>query len=192
MFGHLKKYRVILVTGPHRSGTTIAARMIAADTGHDFVIEDEIGFAKIEWLAAFIHSQYGPLVIQCPFLCNNIHQLKAACDIDYAETCVVMMHRFRKDIEASEEKAKRVNFVALGEKQKRAIGDRSALHVSDVKYDHWEHQRRLIPNVLDLGYTSLSDHPMWVEDRSQFRFQHGVVHPRISIPQGFRDGLLAI
>ncbi len=182
MFEHLKKHRVILVTGPHRSGTTIAARMIAEDTGHDFVIEDEIGFSRAALLSLFVQANYGPLVVQCPFFCNDIQMLKWHACIDWEETCVVMMHRYRKDIEASEEKAKRVNFAALGEAQKRAIGDTSERHVSDVKYEQWELQRQHITNTFDVGYESLRDHPMWIEDRTKFRFQHGVNTRRPPMP----------
>jgi hypothetical protein len=187
MFEHLKKHRVILVTGPHRSGTTIAARMIAADTGHDFVIEDEIGFSKVQQLALFIQAEYGPLVIQCPFLLPNIHHLGEIASVDWDETCVVMMHRYRKDIEASEEKAKRVDFKMLGHAQKRLYGEQSQRHVSDVKYEGWQLQQPTLLHTLDVGYPSLADHPLWVENRASFRFQHEVRNPEM--PQGFKEGM---
>jgi len=192
MFAHLKKHRVILVTGPHRSGTTIAARMIAADTGHDFVIEDEIGFSKVNLLALFIQSDYGPLVVQCPFLCNHIGELEFSIGLDYSEVCVVMLHRYVKDIIASEEKVLHVNFDALGLAQKRSIGDKSERHVSDMKYANWDRQRKRIKHTFDLGYESLRDHPMWLEDRTSLTFQHQVRRHRHKLPMGFRDGLLAL
>lgn len=48
MFEHLSSYRNILVTGPHRSGTTICARMIAADTEKRFVIERDIAAPRFK------------------------------------------------------------------------------------------------------------------------------------------------
>jgi len=39
MFKYLTKYNHILVTGPQRSGTTIAAKMIAKDTRHKYIKE---------------------------------------------------------------------------------------------------------------------------------------------------------
>lgn len=186
LFEHLSGHHIILVTGPHRSGTTICAKMIAEDTGHRFVVEDDIEFSKLNLVQETLEVG-DPVVIQCPFLMPIIHELDLGIGLDYGETCVVVMHRYRKDIEASEEKAKRVNFKGLGYKQKLLYGVTSDLHVSDIKYDAWESQREHIPNALDVGYLSLSDHPMWVEDRKAFRFQHKVKKP--PMPEGFIDGL---
>lgn len=186
MFEGLKKHRVILVTGPHRSGTTICARMIAEDTGHRFVVEDEIQFSRLHLVADIINLGK-PVVIQCPFLLPVIHQLDKHIDLNYDESCIVMMHRYRKDIESSEAKAKRVNFRRLGFTQKRLYGEQSPRHVSDVKYDGWALQQPTLPNTLDVGYLSLSDHPLWVEDRSEFRFEHKITRP--PLPQGFQDGI---
>lgn len=186
MFADLAKHRVILVTGPHRSGTTICARMIAQDTGHEFVVEDDIKFSRLDIFKAAVNMDE-PLVVQCPFFMPIIHQLDQRVGLDYDETCVVMMHRYRKDIEASEEKAKRVNFRRLGHTQKALYGERSGRHVSDVKYEGWALQQPTLPHTLDVGYPSLADHPLWVEDRSTFRFEHKITKP--PLPKGFRDGL---
>ncbi|OBX35665.1 hypothetical protein A8U91_04739 [Halomonas elongata] len=40
MFEHLADETTIIVTGAHRSGTTIAAEMIAADTGKPCIREE--------------------------------------------------------------------------------------------------------------------------------------------------------
>lgn len=163
--------------------------MIAQDTGHRYVVEDEIEFSKIKLLREVIGAG-DTVVIQCPFFLPIIHQLNFCVDLDYDESCVVMMHRYRRDIEASEEKAKRVNFKRLGFGQKRLYGEFSERHVSDVKYEAWEKQRDQIPNTLDVGYPSLSGHPLWVEDRTAFRFQHKIKQPEM--PAGFKDGMAAI
>jgi hypothetical protein len=162
--------------------------MISEDTGNRYVIEDEIEFSNLELLKESIDSG-DHVVVQCPFFLPIIHQLDKRIGLDYDETCVVMMHRYRRDIEASEERAKRVNFKRLGWAQKRLYGEQSQRHVSDVKYEGWELQRPLIPNTLDVGYLSLRDHPLWVEDRSAFRFidQHKVTTP--PLPPGFQDGI---
>lgn len=160
--------------------------MIAEDTGHEFVVEDDIEFSKLDMFASFVNKGE-PLVVQCPFFLPIIHQLDERIGLDYNETCVVMMHRYRKDIEASEEKAKRVNFGRLGHTQKRLYGEQSQRHVSDVKYEGWLLQQPTLPHTLDVGYLSLSDHPLWVEDRSSFRFEHKIKRP--PLPEGFIDGL---
>ena len=170
MFADLKTYRRIFVTGPHRSGTTICARMIAADTGHDLVLEDDFLYANADQLAAFLYSDYGPQVIQCPFLCHEIHDLGWLYGIDMNEVLVVMMHRYREDIIRSEDRARlkngqAVRFDQIGESQKRKYHSAFAGHVSDLRYEAWEDQCKVIPNALDVGYESLRDHPLWIESR---------------------------
>lgn len=189
MFEDLAKYRVVLVTGPHRSGTTICAKMIAHDTGHDFVIEDDIGFARLPQLAAFIQSNYGPMVVQCPFLSHIIEDLKYLIDLDYDDVMVVMMHRYRADIIRSEVRSK-LNFNLVGARTKMAYRSESEAHASDIKYLCWEGQCRVLPHAMDVGYESLKDHPLWIEDRAALQFEHGVKHGQL--PKVFRDGIIAV
>lgn len=185
MFEQLQDFHVAFVVGPHRSGTTICARMIAQDTGHRFVIEDDIGFSNGEMMKEQLDIG-DPVVIQCPFFLPYIDTVGHHTKLDPDDFCVVMMHRYRKDIEVSEEKARRVNFAGLGENQKRQYGINSPLHVSDVKYAAWEKQRTKIKHAFDVGYLELADHPLWVEDRSKFTFQHSLNR---KIPEGFIDGI---
>jgi len=178
-FHELKKYGHIFVTGPHRSGTTICARMIAHDTGHDLVLEDEFRCTNRSQFSAFLHSDYGPRVMQCPFLSNEIHDLEYLYDIDMSKVLVVFMHRYRKDIIDSEDNAP-VDFESIGRGQKRAYHEVRNIHPSDIKYDAWEDQCRVIPNALDVGYESLKSHPLWDSDHKNLPFQHEVRQPVIS------------
>ena len=188
MFAELKKHRVILVTGPHRSGTTICAKMIAHDTGHDFVIEDEIGFANLAQLAAFIQSDNGPMVIQCPFLSHCIDDLEYLIGVDYSKTLVVMMRRDLDDIMASEKKSK-VDFNSVGWNTKQRYNDESDRHPAEVKYAAWECQRECVPHAMEVEYESLSNHPLWIEDRQGMKFQHAIKQGQLT--KVFRDGILA-
>jgi hypothetical protein len=189
MFHELAKYRIIFVTGPNRSGTTICAQMIAHDTGHSFVIEDEFGFSRLVQLAAFVQSDCGPLVIQCPFISHQIDDLKYLIDLDYDDVLVVMMHRYRRDIVRSE------MWSGLDFRRIEAMGKARYLvqtnaHLSDVKYLHWEDQCQNIPHAMDVGYESLKGHPLWMDDRSTLPFAHRVGRPKL--PKVFQDGILAI
>lgn len=186
MFEYLAKYRVIFVTGPHRSGTTICARMITHDTGHDLVIEDDFRFSQLPQLAAFIQADYGPIVVQCPFLADIIHDLKYLIDLDMSQALVVFMHRYRRDIIASETRA-RVDFQRVGESQKKRYHTKSNEHISDIRYEAWQDQQQMIPHSLDVGYESLRAHPLWVEDRSDMPFGHEVGKGRL--PEVFLDAI---
>ncbi len=170
MFEALSTYRRVFVTGPHRTGTTICATMVAHDTGHDLVLEDDFKYSNSRQLAAFLHAGYGKQVIQCPFLCHEIHDLEYLYDIDMTECMVIMMHRDRRAIEASEARARlkdgrRVDFDRIGESEKRKLHIQSDAHISDLKYEAWKDQRNVIPHSMDVAYESLRGHPLWVEKR---------------------------
>ena len=185
MFEHLRQYRVILVTGPHRSGTTICARMVAEDTGHEFVIEDDIQFSNGKHMRYEIDKGKN-VVVQCPFFLPEIELAGLGLRLDDDEFCVVMMHRYRRDIEESEERAP-VNFDMLGYRQKCLYGHaHDPRHVSDVKYEAWETQRKSIKHTYDVGYLSLADHPLWDDDHKNLKFQHRLGR---RMPKGFMDGL---
>ena len=97
MFEHLAPFRVILVTGPQRSGTRFAAQAIAQSLGRVFVDEREIHIDSRYSLAIFLRLTSVPVVVQCPALCHCIHQF-AQSD----QTAVVMMRRAIEDIVASQ------------------------------------------------------------------------------------------
>ena len=180
MFQDLKKHRHIFVTGPHRSGTTICARMIAQDTGHDLIIEDEFNRSNLALLAAFIQADYAPSVIQCPFLANIIHDLNYLIELDMQETLVVFMHRYVKDIIDSEMRSP-VAFELVSEHQQEEYNFGSIKleqHISDFKYESWEEQRESIPHYLDQGYEALRNHPLWLDARAALPFEHVMQPPK--------------
>lgn len=164
-------YKHIFITGPNRSGTTIAARIFAHDTGYDLVLEDDFGYSDLAQLASFIYADYGPSVIQCPFLSHVIHDLPYLIGIDMEECLVVMVHRDIEDIKASESRAKdaRGNSIAFGiiNQQRKALGYNAdgPDHIAEVCYEAWGRQKPMIPNTLDLQYESLKGHHLWIEQR---------------------------
>ena len=74
MFEHLEKFPRILVTGPQRSGTRIAATMIAEDTGHWFVGEEGIGVDSLNRLWRTLVTGRD-VVIQAPCLMRDVPML---------------------------------------------------------------------------------------------------------------------
>jgi len=69
LFDWLASFDKILVTGPQRSGSRICAQMIAYDTGHEYVDEEDLSMDSLYQLCGFLEDQRG-LVIQCPTLCR--------------------------------------------------------------------------------------------------------------------------
>ena len=97
MFDYLKAFSKILITGPQRSGTRVASKMIAMDTGLRFVGEEEIHVDSLNTLVEWLRMRDG-FVIQCPALCRYMHQIVTD------EVAVVMMMRPVDEIVASQER----------------------------------------------------------------------------------------
>ena len=170
MFEHLAKHNKILVTGPHRSGTTFAATAIAHDLKEHGIIKEELcwlpnlGLNRLEyWL-----TNPNKVVVQAPFAADACHQ--------YPGVFVVFMHRDIDDIEASQKRMYLDNggdvfwpSMEMTERGKYHNDDYSQ-RVSEVKYDSWKHQKERIANYLDLDYESLADHPLWIpkDNRKEF------------------------
>ena len=176
MFKHLAKHDVILVSGPQRSGTRIAAKMIAADTGHRCVDENEFRVYSRKRLYAIM--QQGRVVIQCPAMSHTLHEI--ATD----DTLVVFMIRDLEDIVASE---RRINWTGGPYIEMKNYGlarkaakryRRHGGQVAPLKYARWwGYQRERVQHWLELEYESLAAHPLWVpkEQRANFVAKQTVV-----------------
>ena len=171
MFEHLAKHKKILVTGPHRSGTTFAATAIQHDLKdtHGLVKEElcwlpKMGLRRLEyWLTNPVK-----VVVQAPFAADVCHQ--------FLGTFVVFMQRKIDDIEASQ---KRMYLddggdvfwpgMEMTERGKYHRDDYSK-RVSEIKYDSWQHQKERIANYFELEYESLSGHPLWIDSAQRKEF----------------------
>jgi hypothetical protein len=160
LFTHLARHSKILVTGPQRSGTTICAKMIAADTGHDYVDEDEIGVDDLSRLRERLAAGER-IVVQCPALCRFVHELADS------RTAVVLMRRPVEEIVASQ---RRIGWNAE-RLELRRYGLETGV-IANVKYDFWEkHQRGHIEHAYEVTHESLAAHPLWVEKTRRVRFR---------------------
>lgn len=160
MFEHLTKYRVIIVTGPQRSGTTICAKMIAHDTGKRFVAEEAFGVHSREhWESLVLHSD--DAVIQCPTMCAYVGNVLAD------DVLVVMVHRSLVEIHESEKRIGWREHLRELERYGLSEGDPAA-----VKYAAWDRQRKQIPHTLDVAYHDLATHPLWVPKEQRAGFGH--------------------
>lgn len=142
MFEHLSEHRTIIVTGPHRSGTTICAEMIGADTGKRVYLEEAFHIRNI--LEAELLVRAGG-VIQGPYLLPWAPMLAAA------DVAVVYMHRSAAEVDASN----------------RVIREKgiSTPFFSKHQADRlWERIRPLVAAV-DVEYATLEEHPLWMAER---------------------------
>lgn len=156
MFKHLDFYRIILVSGPQRSGTTICARMIAHDTHYMFIDEGvyQNDFSTLKHRTLYSQRQ----VIQCPVWAVKLHELTMQ------DVCIVFMYRPVKEIIASQQRIKwQWEQVELDRYRALGIAIEDGTPIARVKYSYWENtQREKIDNPLEVQYASLADHPLWV------------------------------
>ena len=158
MFEHLAQMASrIVVTGPHRSGTTIAAQMIARDTGYRYVDEadDVAGFYPDHldlWLKQKLDSP--GVVVQGPSL------LKMLVDSPPSDTLVVLMRRSSADVLVSEQSTgweyRQRELEIFG----HAEGDTTA-----IKYAYWAANPPSCSTEIE--YESLSDHWAWVDESAR-------------------------
>lgn len=156
MFEHLAKYRKILVTGPHRSGTTFAATAIAHDTGHG-LIREELSRFNPRLLRAWLQESPSPVVCQAPYAADICHT--------FGDVLVVWMVRDVSEIEASQARMRLEDGAPVNWSRIEA-GERRRYHANEpiaaVKYRNWPLQRAKIARYLNLEYESLRDHPLWI------------------------------
>lgn len=176
MFDYLKPYDTILLTGPHRAGTTIAAIMIANDLGYEYHEEEDVFYtyiAKYEWvppgapidqidLRRYFALVDAPLVLRCPAFCSQVHRYT-----DVPDLAVVLMRRELSEILASQQ---RVRWGFEGKELAAYRGHEGP--IARVKYTIWDREQKAIlgDRAFELDYESLSQHPLWIpkEERSDF------------------------
>lgn len=149
MFERLKDYRGIVVTGPHRSGTTITGRMIAYDLDRLYVTESQIQEQK--------GRNITPLDIEAwmdrqrePFVLHGATCFAWLTELQRFDIATVFVHRPDAEIIASQKRA--------------GLTD---VHPSQKKH-RWRElvERKIIRHPYDVHYHQhLRDHPLWVEDR---------------------------
>lgn len=154
----------IIVTGPQRSGTRIAATCLAHDLSLRFVGEEEFRSRSLLLMASKLFA--APCVMQAPALSAQVHVVSA---------CIVFMRRPLDEIQASQERIQ-WHGEPFERRQYRSPlfqGFRFTDNepIAAVKYRAWETlQRRHVEHAFDLDYHSLRGHSLWVEkgERQEF------------------------
>ncbi|MHA1948310.1 MAG: hypothetical protein ACW99G_03580 [Candidatus Thorarchaeota archaeon] len=147
------QYRKILVTGPQRSGTHIAAQIISAELGYKYLEEEEVRIRSLSLLFKELFS-HRESVIQGPAFSHISHL------IDIRDCLVVFMMRDLKEIYKSEKSiewgGKAESFELMGYFAKEGKS-------AKIKYDSWNEIQK--PNMkckwVELNYYDLKSHPMF-------------------------------
>lgn len=155
MFEYLAPFRVVIVTGPARSGTTICGHMIAADTGNTYM-DDRTEINSIGKLRHVVTSESNA-VAQCPLLSWHVDEFGVLDDV-----AVVMVRRNIVEINASNDRLAphRLDYWRDGY---HALYWQRGRHISEAVYQHWDNvQRSRIRHPYDVQYAALAEHPLWV------------------------------
>ena len=160
-----KGYDKILVTGPMRSGTTIASKIISEDLGYKLI--DERDHQDVPKTTDTIINVFDNFVIQGPGLSSYIELLSK-------DVLIVFMVRNCGDIIRSE---KRVGWDAQVKELNKYIEQyepkvlQYLQPISLLKYRMWiEVQRANIKNFIELEYESLKSHKLWVNEGERKNF----------------------
>jgi hypothetical protein len=153
MFEALAEHPKILVTGPGRSGTTIAGKMIAQDTGHRY--EDEGGFRgnRIDLFRDLV-ARESDVVVQCPLM------FRVIIDNPPPDVFVVVMRRNVDDIRNSFNQVLRLMNTA---------SNVDAGVVAQEYYDYWDGHAKPFP-FLELNYDAITDHSLYVPPERRVNF----------------------
>ena len=181
--------RKILVSGPQRSGTRICAKIIAHDTGLPYIDETEvrelftgksIHDKNQDWgeigkqVAAVIQKMINTrdFVLHCPPFMPWLHLIKGAL--------VVIMWRSVEEITRSakridwKKKRQELEYNKMGYTRFYRLGGMKPTNepLALLKYRYWEeHQKRMVPEHLDVKYDDLEQHPMWVPPTKRADFK---------------------
>lgn len=163
MFEHLSNFNNIVISGPQRSGTRITAKIVAQDTGKFYIDEKDINYHDYRLLEWYL--RLGSVVVQCPGLCHLLHR------IDFDSTLVIVVRRPIDEIIESEYRC----WNKESEKIELAKYGYSNGVISHIKYDFWDRvQKSSLSNAGDINYRELKDHPLFISDRQNFRWDQTI------------------
>lgn len=157
MFEHLGKFRTIVVTGPHRSGTSIAARIIAHDTGFRLVTESEFGHKNIELFLGFLTDK---TVIHAPALFHIVPMLEVKTIFVYRPLVEILESQercFRRD-------GSRIPFEREEDWQREHLEAFGAFDCCTAKRKHQLAEQWGLDRI---NYHDLSSHSLWVSEEKR-------------------------
>lgn len=153
------KANSIVVTGAHRSGTTIASKILASELDKTFIDEEVYSNGVDNFFMLFKCARN--IVVQAPSMSSVIHFLPS-------DVAIVFMLRELDAIIASEARYK---FNQRFEESRKYFSTGEDQHQYELKLScflKFQRQNRH-DTSFTLEYESLRGHKLWIEDRSYFK-----------------------
>ena len=160
-------FKRILVTGPQRSGTMIASKILANDLGLPHI--DETAFDTHDFQKFHDKARNLPrFVMQCPTMAPYVHLIPGVV--------VVWMHRDLQDVIRSQ---RRIEWQPYEQIEKDRYFYHGTNEAATVKANAWTRFQRITlgERAFDLDYESLSMHPLWVEKSGHSNFKERQTYP---------------
>jgi len=151
----------IMVTGPQRSGTTIAALILAQELGYPCYLEEHYGIHDLKRFFGIYSAT--KFVVQAPALSAYANLIPGS---------VVFMMRPINEIVRSQRR------IGWGEEniEKAKYFSDNLLPIAAFKYKMWDQYQKHLPNRFELEYHSLEGHPLWVDETLRVNFQVRQTH----------------
>lgn len=158
----LKKYKKVVVSGPQRSGTTIAAKILASELGYEFAIEETFHVFSATSFFKLLCKKNN-MVIQAPAMSHLLGE------IDRPDTAIVFMIRDNKEIRESEQ---RVNYKCQKSECEKYFMDHSNPAMIKKMMFILYQAPRLEGRYYFLNYKSLQGHSLWIDQEQRAGFHH--------------------
>ena len=154
----------VVVTGPQRSGTTIAATILSRELGYSLILEEQFRERDIFRFINTLNNLRN-CVVQAPALASIAHHLT---DPDLA---IVFMIRDHSEIILSERRIDWLSNHDAGERANYFISDGS-IPIGVLKTQMWRKFQscQLGGTGFELDYASLSISPLWVSKERRVNF----------------------
>lgn len=156
----------VLVTGPQRSGTMIASKILAHDLGVSHI--DETAFDTHDFQRFHDKARNSPqFVMQCPTMAPYVHLIPGVL--------VVWMHRDLQDILRSQ---RRIEWQPFEQVEKDRYFYHGSHEAAAIKTNAWTRFQRIAigERAFDLDYDSLQDHPLWIDKEHRVSFAERQTH----------------
>jgi hypothetical protein len=186
------EYKRVVVTGPQRSGTQIATKIIADILGWDFFNETELDNDRgprysdryWEWVA---NSSTKQTVLQCPRISHLCHRtpkdtlivfmMRGPIDILASDNHRIA-HYMRRNARAGKMEPSQSVFTDKCHQYSKRFFDHAPLSIEDTPqavYDVWNTiQKRHDFSWRELSYVALREHRLWLPlDIRRSRFTTG-------------------
>lgn len=168
----LKKYKKIYVTGPQRSGTTFAAKLISKDLGYKHIDEHDFDTHDFEKMKD-VMLKHDKFIIQCPAQTHNILNFPMGDD-----SVIIYMKRDIYDVISSEhridwhtrgaEKRERVKYTTHFKEYYKPY-----IPISIIKNKVWDDiQKHKINNYIEMNYDLLKLTDMWIDKENRKNFKN--------------------